>query len=286
MTSDNQFGKGRKYSINCKGALISFEQPKVMGIVNLTPDSFFDGGKNSSEVQILKSVEKHLKDGATFLDFGAVSTKPNAAEVSKEEELKRLLPALKLVLDEYKDAIISVDTYRSEVAKQAIEKGAAIINDISAGLLDEKMLETVAKLQVPYIMMHMKGDPINMQENINYDNVVDSIISFFKLKIQELEKLGFSNIIIDPGFGFGKSINDNYEILKNLKLFKSLGKPIMVGLSRKSMIYKVLNNSPKEALNGTTVVNTLALDKGADILRVHDVKAAVEAVKITTLLKN
>lgn len=286
MTSDNQIGKGRKYSINCKGALISFEQPKVMGIVNLTPDSFYDGGKNSGEVQILKSVEKHLKEGATFLDFGAVSTKPNAAEVSEEEELKRLLPVLKLVLHEFKDAIISVDTFRSKVAKQAIDAGASLINDISGGDFDENMFQTIRELQVPYVMMHIQGNPQNMQVNPTYKNVLDEVQLKLSQKLQALRLLGVNDVILDPGFGFGKTVEHNYNLLKELEQFHLLNCPILVGVSRKSMINKVLKTLPENALNGTTVANTIALLNGANILRVHDVKEAVEAVKIVTELQN
>ena len=257
-----------------------------MGIVNLTPDSFFDGGKNSSEFQILKSVERHLTDGANFLDFGAVSTKPNAAEVSEEEELKRLLPALKLVLDEYKDVIISVDTFRSEVAKQAIEAGASIINDISGGDFDKNMFQTIRELQVPYVMMHIEGNPQTMQIKPTYKNVLDEVQFKLSKKLQALRLLGVNDVILDPGFGFGKTVEHNYRLLKELEQFHLLDCPILVGVSRKSMINKVLRTLPENALNGTTVANTIALLNGANILRVHDVKEAVEAVKIVTELQN
>ena len=272
-------------TINCNGNLIDLSVPKIMGILNITSNSFFDGGNYSSETEILNQVEKMLNEGATFIDIGAYSSKPGAKFVSEEEELSRLLPAVELVLKKFPETLISVDTFRSEVAKQAIEKGAAIINDISAGLLDEKMLETVAKLQVPYIMMHMKGNPQTMQSLATYEDVVKDIMFYFSERISLARSFGLNDIIVDPGFGFAKNIEHNYEIMQKLSYFSILDLPVLVGVSRKSMIYKLLETTPNEALNGTSVLNTIALQKGAQILRVHDVKEAQECIKIFTQLK-
>lgn len=271
-------------TINCKGQLIDLSQPKVMGILNITPNSFYDGGKYKDELQIVNQVEKMLNDGATFIDVGAYSSKPNAEFVSEEEELNRLLPIINLLIEKFPDILLSVDTFRSQVAKKAIEAGVALVNDISAGMLDEKMIETVAKLNVPYIMMHMKGNPQTMQNLTNYDDVVKEMIYYFSERIQLARSFGMNDIIIDPGFGFAKTLEQNYEVLQKLELFSMLDLPLLAGISRKSMIYKTLENSPEEALNGTTVLNTIALQKGAKILRVHDVKEAVECVKLMQLL--
>ncbi|WP_418511778.1 dihydropteroate synthase [Corallibacter sp.] len=267
-------------TINCKGKLIDLSTPKVMGILNLTPDSFFDGGQYKSEKSITEQVALMLEEGATFIDIGAYSSRPNADFVSEADELKRLLPVITLLTKTFPDICISIDTFRSEVAKQAIHAGAAIINDISAGQLDNKMLETVAKLQVPYIMMHMRGTPKTMQQLTSYNNLTKDILFYFSEKITEAKALGIIDIIVDPGFGFAKTREQNFELLNNLELFKHIEKPLLAGVSRKSMIYKTLNITPKEALNGTTVINTMALQKGASILRVHDVKEAMECVKL------
>lgn len=272
-------------TINCKGNLIDLSVPKVMGILNCTPDSFFDGGKYKEEVDILNQVEKMLNEGATFIDIGAYSSKPGADFVSEEEELQRLLPIIGLVLRYFPETLLSVDTFRSNVAQNAIENGAAIVNDISAGMLDESMLETVAKLQVPYVMMHMKGNPQTMQSLTQYDDVVKEMMFYFSERINKARSFGLNDIIIDPGFGFAKTVEQNYEILQRMEYFNILELPILVGVSRKSMIYKVLENSPHEALNGTTVLNTIALQKGANILRVHDVKEAIECVALVEKLK-
>ncbi|MEZ4787293.1 MAG: dihydropteroate synthase [Flavobacterium haoranii] len=272
-------------TINCKGNLIDLSVPKVMGILNCTPDSFFDGGKYKSESDILQQVEKMLEEGATFIDIGAYSSKPGADFVSEDEELQRLLPIIDLVLKHFPETLLSVDTFRSNVAQNAIENGAAIVNDISAGMLDENMLETVAKLQVPYVMMHMKGNPQTMQSLANYEDVVKEIMFYFSERINKARSFGLNDIIIDPGFGFAKTVEQNYEILQKLDYFNILELPLLVGVSRKSMIYKTLENSPKEALNGTTVLNTIALQKGANILRVHDVKEAIECVALVEKLK-
>lgn len=272
-------------TINCKGDLIDLSVPKVMGILNCTPDSFFDGGKYKSESDILQQVEKMLDEGATFIDIGAYSSKPGADFVSEDEELQRLLPIIDLVLKHFPETLLSVDTFRSNVAQNAIENGATIVNDISAGMLDENMLETVAKLQVPYVMMHMKGNPQTMQSLANYEDVVKEMMFYFSERINKARSFGLNDIIIDPGFGFAKTVEQNYEILQKLDYFNILELPLLVGVSRKSMIYKTLENSPKEALNGTTVLNTIALQKGANILRVHDVKEAIECVALVEKLK-
>lgn len=271
-------------TINCKGNLIDLSAPKVMGILNITPDSFFDGGSYKNEKDILTKTEKMLSEGATFIDVGAYSSRPGAIHVSEEEELKRILPVIKLLVKEFNDIIISVDTFRSKVAEQTINEGAAIINDISGGEMDENMFNTIAELQVPYIIMHMQGTPQNMQLNPQYENVITEITSFFSEQLFKLKELKVNDVIIDVGFGFGKTIEHNFELLKKLDFFKRLDVPILTGVSRKSMLYKTLNITPKEALNATTVANTIALLNGTNILRVHDVKEAVETVKIVEKL--
>tara|TARA_B110000046_G_scaffold167334_1_gene184922 strand:- start:18783 stop:19607 length:825 start_codon:yes stop_codon:yes gene_type:complete len=271
-------------TINCNQNLVDLSSPKVMGILNITPDSFFDGGKYKNETEILSQVEKMLFEGATFIDVGAYSSKPGATHISENKELQRIVPVIKLLIKNFPDIIISVDTFRSSVARETINAGAAIINDISGGKMDEKMFETVADLKVPYILMHMLGTPQNMQLNPVYKDVTQEIISFFAEQIFKLHQLKLNDIIIDVGFGFGKTNNHNFEILKNLSLFKSLDAPILAGISRKSMLYKTLDISAQEALNATTSANTIALLNGASILRVHDVKEAVEAVKIVNQL--
>lgn len=271
-------------TINCKGKLINFETPKVMGVVNLTPDSFYEGSRHSEADAVLFQVEKMLNEGADFIDMGAYSSRPNAADISVEEELNRLLPILEKVLVKFPETLISVDTFRSKVAKEAIENGAAIINDISAGKLDETMFQVVAKYQVPYIMMHMKGTPQTMQQLCSYDDLLNDINFYFSERIQVARELGINDVIIDLGFGFAKTLEQNYQLLQNLDLFTQHEVPILTGVSRKSMIYKLLGTSPKEALNGTSVLNTVALLKGTSILRVHDVKEAIEAVKLVQAL--
>ena len=267
-------------TINCKGQLIDLSTPKVMGILNCTPDSFFDGGKYKSEKDILNQVEKMLEDGATFIDIGAYSSKPNAAFVSDNEEENRLLPIIDLVLKNFPQTIISVDTFRSEIARKSIENGAALINDISAGNLDSQMISTVAKLHVPYIMMHMKGTPQTMQSLAQYENIVKEMIFYFSEKVSQARSLGMNDIIIDPGFGFAKTLEQNFEVMQKLELFQMLDIPLLIGISRKSMIYKTLETTAENSLNGTTFLNAIALQKGAAILRVHDVKEAVECVKL------
>ena len=273
-------------TINCKGTLIDLSTPKVMGIVNVTPDSFFDGGKLTNSDEIVVQVEKMLQDGATFIDLGGYSSKPGAEFVSETEELNRVVPIVKLLVEKFPDILLSIDTFRSEVAKQTVENGAAIINDISAGLLDEKMLETVAKLQVPYIMMHMKGTPKTMQSLANYDDLLKEMNFYFSERIAKARNFGLNDIIIDPGFGFAKTLEHNYELLQNLELLQFHELPILAGISRKSMIYKTLETSPEDALNGTTFLHAFCLQKGSNILRVHDVKEAVECVKLMCQFKN
>lgn len=267
-------------TINCKGKLIDLSSPKVMGILNVTPDSFFDGGKYKDESQILNQVETMLKDGATFIDVGGYSSRPNANDVSEEDELNRVIPVVKSILKHFSETLISVDTFRSEVAKQSIEAGVALINDISAGKLDNNMLSVIGKLNVPYIMMHIKGNPKTMQQQTDYKDLVKEVVSYFAERIAAAHTKKINDIIIDPGFGFAKTIKQNYELLNNLELLKMLDKPMLAGLSRKSMIYKTLNTTSKQALNGTTALHMVALQKGAKILRTHDVKEAMECVTL------
>lgn len=267
-------------TINCKGNLIDLSQPKIMGILNITPDSFFDGGKYKNETAILKQTEKMLNAGATFIDIGAYSSRPGAANVSEKEELARIVPIVDLLTKEFNDILISIDTFRSAIASKCIEAGAALINDISAGLQDDKMLLTIAKYKVPYIMMHMKGTPQTMQQQTNYENLIKDIIFYFSERIAKVRALGIHDIIIDPGFGFAKTVEQNYELLKNLEVFQNMNLPILTGLSRKSMIYKVLQTDAENALNGTTAMHMYALQKGTHILRVHDVKEAMECIKL------
>lgn len=272
----------RKQNINCGGELLDLSEPKIMGILNVTPDSFYDGGKHSSMEEILNQLNKLIDEGCDIIDVGAYSSRPGAVDISIEEELKRLIPVLEIIRNDFPQRIVSVDTFRPEVAKKVVQDfNVNIINDISAGGLDHKMYETIAELNVPYVMMHMKGNPQNMQKNPQYENVVKEVIDYFSKKVEKLKLIGINDLIIDPGFGFGKTVEHNYQLLKHLDDFKIFELPILVGLSRKSMINKVLEISPKDALNGTTVLNTLALTGGANILRVHDVKEAKETIKIT-----
>ena len=271
-------------TINCNGKLIDLNTPKVMGILNVTPDSFYDGGHYRDETAILNKAETMLKEGATFIDLGAYSSKPNAESVSETEELQRIVPIVKLLVEKFPNIILSIDTFRSDVAKQCIEFGAAIINDISAGRLDDKMIKTVASLNVPYIMMHMRGTPQTMQQKTDYENILKDILFYFSERIAIARQSGIKDIIIDPGFGFAKTLEQNFELLNKLEGFKIADLPLLVGISRKSMIYKTLQNTPNEALNGTTALNMVALQKDASILRVHDVKEAMECVKLNNTL--
>lgn len=272
-------------TINCKGNLLDLSTPKVMGILNITPDSFFDGGKYKTDADFLKQTEKMLTEGAAIIDVGAYSSRPNAVFVSEAEEIERLTPIVALLVKQFPDIILSVDTFRAEVAKAAIENGAAIINDIAAGLLDDNMLNVIAETKVPYIMMHMRGTPQTKATLTHYDDIVKEMIFYFSERIAAARNLGINDIIIDPGFGFAKTLEQNYEVLQKLELFQMLEVPLLSAVSRKSMIYKLLETSPQEALNGTTFLNTVSLMKGAKILRVHDVKEAVECVKLFEVLQ-
>ena len=269
-------------TINCKGKLIDLTVPKIMGILNVTPDSFFDGGKYQNQNQILARAEKLLAEGADFIDIGGYSSKPNADFVSEAEELSRIVSVVTLINKTFPSAILSIDTFRSNVAKACIDQGAAMINDISAGSLDDNMMKTVAQMQVPYIMMHMRGTPQTMKTLIDYNDIVKEMLYYFSEKVAKARALGINDLIIDPGFGFAKTLAQNYELFQKLELF-DIGLPLLVGISRKSMIYNLLNTSIEDSINGTTVLNTIALIKGAKILRVHDVKEAVECVKIFQL---
>jgi len=271
--------------LNIKGSVLDLSIPKIMGVLNVTPDSFYDGGIYSSEKKILKQVEKMVLDGADIIDVGGYSSKPGATPITIEEEEKRVIPIIKLIYKTFKESIISVDTFRSEISEKSINAGASIINDISGGDLDNNIYKIAGKYKTPYIIMHMRGNPSNMQNNPVYKNINYEIIKDLSKKIDLAQNNGVCDIIIDPGFGFGKTIEHNYQILNNLKLYKILDKPILVGISRKSMIYKLLKTEPSKALNGTTVLNTIALINGANILRVHDVKEAKEVIKLCSFLK-
>lgn len=270
-----------KITLRSKGKLLLLDKPMVMGILNVTPDSFYEGSRLLSDnSKVLKLSEKMLLEGADILDIGGYSSRPGADEVSEEEELERVIPAINKIQAEFPKAIISIDTFRAKVAKEAILNGAAIVNDISAGSLDSEMISTVGKLNVPYIAMHMKGNPKVMQTLTEYDDVILEMMKYFSEKLNECKKAGIKDVIIDPGFGFAKTVEQNYWILKNLSYFKTIQAPILVGVSRKSMIYKKLETTAENALNGTTALNMVALINGANILRVHDVKEAIETVKL------
>ncbi|MDC1492675.1 dihydropteroate synthase [Flavobacteriaceae bacterium] len=268
-------------NINCNGKLIDISSPKVMGILNLTPDSFYDGNMYNNERKILNHVEKMLTDGATFIDIGAYSSRPGATHITEDEEKSRIIKIVKLLVNKFPDANLSIDTFRSSVAEECLNTGASIINDITASEYDPEILKVAHRHNAPYIMMHMKGMPDNMMKKNKYNDLMKDILYYFSEKIEIAKKLKLNDIIIDPGFGFSKDINQNYILLKNLGLLTSLNLPILVGLSRKSMVYKLLKNTPSKSLNGTTSLNTIALLNGASILRVHDVKEAMECIKIT-----
>lgn len=272
-------------AINCKGKLLSIDEPVVMGIINATPDSFYEGHLPLHIDEILSLAGKMLSDGAAILDIGGMSTKPGSEPVSPQQEIDRLLPVITSIHKTFANVIISVDTYRSQVAKAAVDAGAAIINDISGGTMDSEMMDTAAALKVPYICMHIKGTPANMQKNPVYENVVTEVLDYFIEKTETCKTAGITDVIIDPGFGFGKTIEHNFQLLKNLTAFSITGKPVLAGLSRKSTIYKTLGGGPQDALNGTTVLNSMALMNGANILRVHDVKEAREAVLLYNAYK-
>jgi len=269
-----------KSTLNCNGQLIDLSEPIIMGVLNVTPDSFFDGGKYKNGEALLKQVGKMISAGAMIIDVGGMSSRPGAEIINVSEELSRVIPIIKQIKEHFPTIIISIDTVRSEVARQSVAAGASIINDISAGSIDDQMFETVAELNVPYILMHMQGKPENMQQHPDYQDVTKNVLDFFIEKIGELRALGVKDIILDPGFGFGKTIQHNYQLLQNFAIFKILDLSLLAGISRKSMIYKVLDSTPEEALNGTTVLNTLALERGAKILRVHDVKEAEETITL------
>jgi dihydropteroate synthase len=274
-----------KRTLNVKGKLVDLALPRVMGILNLTPDSFYNDSRVSTIDDALRRAEAFLNEGAMFIDIGAYSSRPGAAEVSPGEELQRLVPVIEAITKKLPEALLSIDTFRANVAAEAIAAGAHIINDISAGSMDEAMFETVASLQVPYIIMHMKGTPQTMQKQAAYEHLTLEIIDYFSAKIAELKKLGVHDVIIDPGFGFAKTLDHNYELMGQLQDLQVFGLPILAGISRKSMIYKLLGTTAGEALNGTTVLNTIALLKGASILRVHDVKAAAECIALIEKLQ-
>lgn len=273
-------------TINCNGQLIDLSTPKVMGILNVTPNSFYDGGRFADEKTILNQVEKMLAEGADFIDVGGYSSKPNAEEVTEADELQRVIPVIRSILKQFPQTLISIDTFRSTVAQESIQAGAVIINDISAGSLDHNMMKTVASLQVPYIMMHLKGNPQTMQSLAQYDNVVKEMLFYFSEKVALARSLGINDLIIDPGFGFAKTTAQNFEVMQKLELFQHLELPLLVGISRKSMVHKTLGITADTALNGTTSLNTVALMKGTHILRVHDVKEAVECVMLTKALRH
>lgn len=284
MESKSTFFR-QKLTLNIGGHLLDLFSPKVMGILNLTPDSFYDGGKYNSTDKALKQCARMLENGAAIIDLGAYSSRPGADFVSEEEEMKRIIPVVQAIAKEFPKAFISIDTFRSSVANVAVQEGASMINDISGGELDSNMFATVAHLKVPYILMHMKGTPQTMFQYTDYENLYTEISNYFLEKISQLQSLGVVDLVIDPGFGFAKTLDQNYELLNKLDLFKMLGVPILAGISRKSMIYKLLEVNPADSLNGTTAANMIALLKGANLLRVHDVKAAREAVLIFDKLK-
>ncbi len=268
------------FTLNCNGRLLVIDKPLVMGIINATPDSFYEGSRFSGTDKILVQAEKMISEGADILDIGGQSTRPGSEQVSEDTELSRIIGSVEAIHQKFPEIIISVDTYYSTVAKKCIYAGASIVNDISSGTMDKEMLSTIAALQVPFVAMHMKGTPQTMQQQADYENVTREVLDFFIRKKDECKTAGIADVIIDPGFGFAKTIAHNFQVLKDLSVFKMLDAPLLVGLSRKSSVYKTLGISPEEALNGTTVLNTVALMNGANILRVHDVKEAKEAIKL------
>jgi dihydropteroate synthase len=267
-------------TLNCRGELIDLSQPKVMGIINVTPDSFYAGSRQIDLRSILKQVEKMLAEGATFLDVGGYSSRPGAEDISMEEESQRVLPAIQAVIKEFPRAFVSVDTFRSSIAQQAVDVGACMVNDISGGELDNQMFSTIAELQVPYVLMHMRGTPQTMTQHTDYEDLIKDIMDYFHPKVYQLRLMGVKDCMVDVGFGFSKTIEQNFTLLNALDYFKMLEKPLLVGLSRKSMIWRTLKTDAEHALNGTTTLHTIALIKGASILRVHDVKEAVETIEL------
>jgi dihydropteroate synthase len=266
------------FTLNCKGRLLAFDRPLIMGIINTTPDSFYEGSRHVKTDDVLRTAEQMISSGATILDIGGQSTRPGSRWLGAEEELSRVLPSIEAISSRFPEVVISIDTFHALVARRAVEAGASIVNDISAGSMDEALIQTVAELQVPYVLMHMQGTPRDMQQAPQYDDVVMEVFDFLAQKMVELREAGVRDIILDPGFGFGKTINHNFQLLRKLDVFTSMGMPLLAGLSRKSTIYKTLGTTAEEAVNGTTVLNTIALQKGAAILRVHDVKEARESV--------
>jgi len=282
MIKDKQ--KSVYAALNCGDKDINLSHKIVMAILNVTPDSFYDGGVNVTERTWLQKVEQHITDGAEIIDIGAVSTRPGAKEVSEEEELERLIPVIKSISKHFPEIILSIDTYRSEVARVVIQEGAGMINDISGGTFDPEIMKVVSRAGVPYIIMHIKGNPKNMQNNPSYNDITAEVMDFLNQQTVKVNQAGIKQVIWDPGFGFGKTSEHNYQLMKDLKLIKASGYPLLIGISRKSMINSILGTKPIEALNGTTVLNTFALLNGADILRVHDVKEAVQAIKLVEML--
>jgi dihydropteroate synthase len=272
-------------TINCKGNLIDLSTPKVMGIINLTPDSFYDGGKLTSEKEILLKAEQMLKEGATFLDLGAYSSRPGAQFVSEKEEIDRVLPVIKILLNEFPETLLSIDTFRSNVADESISAGASLINDISAGKLDDHMFKIIAQHQVPYVMMHMRGTPELMMKNTDYTDLTKEVLYYFSERIAKARSFGINDLIADPGFGFSKTLDQNYELFNDLELFRNLNVPLLLGISRKSMIQKKIKTTAANSLNGTTALHAIAIQKGASILRVHDVKEAFETINLLQNLK-
>tara|TARA_S200000501_G_scaffold224835_1_gene210762 strand:- start:27 stop:851 length:825 start_codon:yes stop_codon:yes gene_type:complete len=273
-------------TIKVKERLLDLSSPIIMGILNVTPDSFYDGGFYDNQKKVIDQVEKMINDGASIIDIGGYSSRPGADNISPDVELARVLPVVKMIKERFTKVLISIDTFRSEVAKQCVENGADIINDISGGGLDSKMFETVAKLNVPYIIMHMRGNPANMMDKTDYENIIEEMRSYFSKKIELAKSFGINDIIIDPGFGFSKTTKQNFDVLKNLTSLNKLDKPLLVGVSRKSMIYKTLNISPIDSLNGSTVLHTISLLKGANIIRTHDVKEANDCIRLVNELKS
>jgi dihydropteroate synthase len=284
VNKDTSFPKIR--NIRAVEKLFDFLKPQIMGILNLTPDSFYDGGRYTDEAHWINQTRKMLEEGADIIDMGAVSTRPGAKPVNENQELERLLPALKVLTTEFPETVFSIDTYRAETARQCVEAGARIINDISGGNFDKNMFSTIAELKVPYVLMHIHGTPQNMQQHPLSENIVSVVRTFFEKKVAALQALGVEDVILDPGFGFGKTLESNYELLQNMAATRVGNLPLLAGISRKSMINKVLGTRPSEALNGTTILNTLALLHGANLLRVHDVKEASEAIDIVHFYQN
>ena len=280
LNLDQNLQRNIYMTLNCKGQLIDLKTPKVMGILNVTPDSFYDGGRFKNEKSVLTQVEKLLDEGATFIDIGAYSSRPGADFVSKEEELKRLIPIITSVVNNFPKILISVDSFRSDVIKTAVEAGAAMVNDISGGQQDPLMFETVGALGVPYIMMHMRGTPKTMHQMTEYSDLIKEVYTYFSERIQLARTHQIKDIVLDLGFGFSKTLEQNFELLKMLDYFKNLNLPILAGISRKSMVYKTLNTNANQALNGSTALHMVALQKGAKLLRVHDVKEALECIHL------